>query len=124
MLTTPPGTPRSRLATLLRSRPLWPAPGLLLLLLTLAWLPEAAWQPHFVPRRTLSDAELGLAITGSGCLAYWLLLLLEQTGLLHSSRSWGMREPSEAELTIAAAGVRCLCLAMVYAGPLLLWGRD
>lgn len=110
----------SRYWALLRLPALWPVPGLLLLVLILPWLPDAAWQPQFTTRRTLSEAELALVITGSGCVSYWCVLLLGRLGILPSSRSWGMREPSEAELSIAMAGVRLLCLLMVYAGPLLL----
>jgi hypothetical protein len=120
----PPSASRRWLWTLLRLRALWPLPGLLLLLLILPWLPAAAWQPQFTTRRTLSEAELALVISGSGCVCYWLVLLLERAGLLRSSRSIGMREPSEAELSIAAWGVRFMCLAMAYAGPLLLLRRN
>jgi hypothetical protein len=116
----PPSASRSQLWALLRLRALWPVPGLLLLLLILPWLPPSAWQPQFTTRRTLSEAELALLITGCGCVSYWVVLLLERVGLLRTSRSMGMREPSEAELSIAAALLRFLCLAMVYAGPLLL----
>jgi hypothetical protein len=125
MSEVPPSASGSRLGALLRVRAFRPVPGLLLLVLILPWLPGAAWQPQFTTRRTLSEVELALLITGCGCVSYWSVLLLERVGLLHSSRSMGMREPSEAELSIATALVRFLCLVMVYAGPLLLLrGRD
>lgn len=115
---------RTWLGALLKLRVLWPLPGLLLLGLLLPFLPPEAWRPQFTTRRTLSKAELALLCSGLSCLCYWLVLWLAHLGLLHSSRSWGMREPSEMELAIVALGLRFMCLLGVYSGPLMLiWGR-
>jgi len=109
---------------LLRVRALWPLPALLLLAVLLPLAPEEAWHPQLTTRRTLSRAELALVLSGVGAALTWLLLLLSRRGLLFTGRSWGMREPSEAEERLAEAGLRMLCLFMTYAGPaLLLWGH-
>jgi hypothetical protein len=120
MTDTPPAALRDWIWALLRVRALWPLPGLLLLAVTLPFLPEDAWRAQFTTRRTLSKAELAMLSTGVSCAMYWLVLLLGHLGLLHSSRSWGMREPSDAEQTLAAAGVRFVCLLGIYAGPIAL----
>lgn len=105
---------------LLRVRALWPLPGLVLLALTLPFLPEEAWREQFTTRRTLSKAELALVCTAASCILYWLMLLLDRLGLTHTSRSWGMREPSDMELAIVAVAMRGLCLVGVYIGPVVL----
>lgn len=105
---------------LLRVRALWPVPALLLLAVTLPFLPPEAWREQFTTRRMLSKTELALLCTGLCSALYWLVLLLGRLGLLHSSRSWGMREPSDAEQALAAAGLRLVCLLGVYAGPIAL----
>jgi hypothetical protein len=105
---------------LLSVRALWPLPALLLLVVMLPFVPADAWQAQHTTRRTLSRVELALLITGAGCACYWLVLVLSGKGLLYSSRSWGMREPSDGELMLAEAGLPFLCLLMAYAGPVLL----
>lgn len=107
-------------STLLRVRALWPVPALLLLALLLPFASAEAWQAQYTTRRTLSRAELAMVITGAGSFCYWLVLVLSGKGLLYSSRSWYMREPSEGELALAEASLRLLCLLMAYVGPALL----
>jgi hypothetical protein len=117
-----PGTAHARswLWALVRVRALWPLPALLLLALMLPFVPADAWRAQYTTRRMLSRAELALLITGTGCVCYWLVLLLSGKGLLYSSRSWGMREPSDGELALVETGLRFLCLLITYAGPALL----
>jgi hypothetical protein len=105
---------------LLRVPALWPMPGLLLLALTLPFLPQEAWQPQFTTHRVLSKAEFVLVCSCVSAFLYWLVLLLGRLGLLHTTRSWGMREPSNAEQALAAAALRWLCLLGVYVGPIAL----
>lgn len=117
-------SPRLRdwLWALLRLRATWPLPALLLLALLLSFLPAEAWQSTMSRRRQWSKAELAMVMSGLGTLLYWLTLLLAHLGLLNAgSRSlWMMREPSEAELAIAAIWVHALCLLLAYSGPALL----
>jgi hypothetical protein len=114
-----PGT-RDWVRALVHVRALWPLPALLLLALLLPFAGDEAWQAQYNTRRTLARAELAMVITGAGCICYWLVLVLSGKGLLYSSRSWNMRDPSEGELALAEAGLRLLCLLMAYAGPALL----
>lgn len=120
----PEAKPRLRdwLWAMARIRALWPLPGVLLLVLVLPFLPEQAWRPQFTTRRVLSRAELALVLSAAGCVLYWLLLLLRNRGFLHTTRSWAMREPSEGEQALVEAGLRLVCLFLVYLAPaLLIW---
>lgn len=109
---------------LARLRPLWPLPALIVLIALLPFLPAEAWQPQYTTRRTLSKAETAMLISGLSCVMYWLVLVLGRQGLTYTRRSWGMREPSEAELVLVEAGLRFMCLFTTYLGPvLLIWAR-
>jgi hypothetical protein len=122
----PEPKPRLRdwLWALLRVRALWPLPGVLLLLALLPFLPDQAWRPQYTTRRTLSKAELAMVLSAAGCVLYWLLLLLGSKGFLHTTRSWAMREPSDGEQALAEAGLRLVCLVLIYLAPaLLIWSR-
>lgn len=107
---------------LIKLRAFRPLPSLLLLLVLLPLLPASAWQNPMTTRRTMSIAELALALTCAGTLLYWLTLYLSHVGLLsfRSNRSFGMREASESELALADLATRALCLLMAYAGPVVL----
>jgi hypothetical protein len=114
---------RDWLWALMRLRVTWVVPALLLLGLLLLFAPPEAWQTTMSSRRRQwSKAELAMVMSGLGTGLYWLTLYLAHVGLLNvGARSrWMMREPSEAELAIAAIWVHVLCLLLAYSGPALL----